>query len=423
MYGTVSSVATDNTSMTMIKDYPVYPATNPETAVQSSQSLTILADSTSGTLFYDLDAKTVATIRDFSSLAGSLGGKFVRVAARYQDNGTLVAVRIWTSSTFNTVWTGPEGHVLHVNSTTDVMVVENENGIGIPITVDGNTQFFFRQPQDGLADATPIATGTGFLAAKNLVRGFKVQVGVVDPLAVPRVAQTVDIEIAKYDGFLSAPNGSGFVYTRDYRTPADDFTITLGYISSSTPNGVDSNGNQIDGFKWWNFTFPTLADTGSTAVTDFVNATDGSANFGGSAQPMAVWGVSDATWNDPANPHGWSARWTVLLPTPVPLGVVSTGWSSGSKGGSIARTVPGGSNAVTVDLSSVTGSATLVSQVDGTNGIVTVTPQDLTSATGLAHVSAALVAGTPVKAFGVPQADGSIKAYVLLYLTGTMSAQ
>jgi len=76
MYGTVSSVATDNTSMTMIKDYPVYPATNPETAVQSSQSLTILADSTSGTLFYDLDAKTVATIRDFSSLAGSLGGKF-----------------------------------------------------------------------------------------------------------------------------------------------------------------------------------------------------------------------------------------------------------------------------------------------------------------------------------------------------------
>jgi len=85
--------------------------------------------------------------------------------------------------------------------------------------------------------------------------------------------------------------------------------------------------------------------------------------------------------------------------------------------------VPGGSNAVTVDLSSVSGSATLVSQVDGTNGIVTVTPQDLTSATGLAHVSAALVAGTPVKAFGVPQADGSIKAYVLLYLTGTMSAQ
>jgi hypothetical protein len=144
--------------MTIIRDDPVYPATNPESAVQSAQSLTIRADSTSGSLFYDMDAKTAVTIRDFSSLAAGLGGNFVRVAARYQDKGTLVAVRIWTSSTFNTAGISPEDHGLHVNSSTDVMVVENENGIGIPITVDGNTQLFFRQPQDGLADATPIAT-------------------------------------------------------------------------------------------------------------------------------------------------------------------------------------------------------------------------------------------------------------------------
>jgi hypothetical protein len=56
----------------------------------------------------------------------------------------------------------------------------------------------------------------GFLAVKSLVRGFKVHgfkvhVAVVDPLAVPLVAPTVDIEIAKYDGFISAPNGTGFV--------------------------------------------------------------------------------------------------------------------------------------------------------------------------------------------------------------------
>jgi hypothetical protein len=79
---------------------------------------------------------------------------------------------------------------------------------------------------------------------------------------------------------------------------------------------------------------------------------------------------------------------------------------------------------VTINLSSVSGSATLVYQIDTTNGIVTVTPQDLTSASGLANVSAALVAGAPAKAFGVPQADGSIKAYVVFYLTGAqLSAQ
>jgi hypothetical protein len=76
----------------------------------------------------------------------------------------------------------------------------------------------------------------------------------------------------------------------------------------------------------------------------------------------------------------------------------------------LAMTVPGAGNPVPVELSSVSGSATLVYQVDTTHGIVTVTPQDLTSSTGLANVSAALLAGTPVKAFGVPQADESIQS-------------
>jgi hypothetical protein len=87
--------------------------------------------------------------------------------------------------------------------------------------------------------------------------------------------------------------------------------------------------------------------------------------------------------------------------------------------GNFQGSVPGGANPVTVDLSSVSGSATLVYQIDTTNGIVTVSPQDLTSSSGLATVSAALVAGTPVKVFGVPQPSGTIKAYVLFYLTGT----
>jgi hypothetical protein len=416
-YGTVTSVASDGSSITFNKDYAVYPPTNPETAVQTSLSLSVLADAANGTLFYDMDAKTVNTLTSFSSVASSLTGKFIRVAARYQENGTLVAVRVWASSTFNTVWISPEGHVLHVN--TNVMVVENEDGLPVPITVDSDTEFFFRQPQDSLADATPIGTGPGFLAAKNLVRGFKVHVGVKDVLAVPLHAETVDIEIAKYDGLISAPSSTSFVYTRNFHTAADDYTVTLPYISGTTPNGKDANGNQIDGFKWWNFAYPTLADTGASAINDFVAATNGSVNFGGSVPAMKVWGVSYVTWNDPANPNGWSARWTVLLPTPVPLGTVSTAWSSNGNGGSIALTVPGGANPVTIDLSSVSGSGTLVYQVDTTGGIVTITPQDLTSASGLATVSAALTVGTPVKAFGVPQADGTIKSYVLFYLTGT----
>ena len=417
MYGTVTATAADGTAFTITKDYPVHPATNPETAIASKQSLSILADAANGTIFYDVDAKTHTVIKDFSSVAATLDGKYVRVAARYQDDGTLVAVRVWASASFQKVWLSPEGHVLHVNTTSNVLTVENEDAAPVPLTVDANTQFFFRTPAKGLADTTPIGTGTGFLA--NLKRGFKVHVAVVDPLANPLVAQTVDIEIAKFDGAISAPSTSGFTYTRSFVTPADDYTVTLPYISSATPNGTDASGAAIQGFKWWNLTFPTLAESGASAIPDFVSATGGAASFGGTARPMRVWGESYALWNDPASPNGWAADFTVLVPQPAPLGVVATPWAPSANGGSFGLAVTGGTNTVTVDLSSVVGSATLVYQVDRTNDVVTVSPEDLTTADGLAAVAAHLVASAPVKVFGVPQADGSIKAYIVFYFTGS----
>ena len=74
----------------------------------------------------------------------------------------------------------------------------------------------------------------------------------------------------------------------------------------------------------------------------------------------------------------------------------------------------------TIDISTAAGSATLVYQVDRTNDIVTVSPIDVTTQTGLATLGNALAnAGTPVKVFGVPQLDTSLKAYVLTYFTGT----
>ncbi len=125
-YGSVTAVAADGTSLTMTKDLPALPIASPEDAVATGQSLQILADSTNGTLFYDVDAKTSVTIKSFSSEA-SLVGKFVRVAARYQSDGTLVATRVWASSQFNSVWASPEGHVLHVDTANNVFLVANES--------------------------------------------------------------------------------------------------------------------------------------------------------------------------------------------------------------------------------------------------------------------------------------------------------
>jgi hypothetical protein len=416
MYGTVMSVSSDDTSVTITKDYPVEPPTNPETEITSNQSLTILADANNGTLFYDVDAKTVVTIKNFSTVASGLQNRFLRVAARYQADGSLVAVRMWVANAFNSVWLSPEGHVLHVNTTTDVVTVENELGAPVQLTVNANTEFFFRTPWNAVADSTPIGVGTSFLTNKDLVRGFKIHCSVVDPLASPLVAQTIDIEIARYDGSISAVNANTFTYTRKFNTPGDNYTFALPYISSSTPNGSDpSTGAAISGFKWWNFTFPTIVDSGTNAIPDFEAATNGTVNFGGTAGAYPAWGVSYAKWNDPIQANTWAVPWTVLIPTTVPLGTAATSYSNGV----FTMSETGGVTAVPVDLSTTSGSGTLVYQVDRTNGIVTVSAVDITTSAGQTTITNNLIAGTPVKVFGVPQANATIKAYVVIYFTGT----
>jgi len=414
-YGNVSAISSDNSSITITKEFPAEPHVNPETAIGGTQSLQILADATNGTLFYDVDAKTKSVIMNFST-ESALVGKYVRIAARYQEDGTLVATRIWASSQFNSVWLSPEGHVLHVNAANDVIWVADESGRPVAMTVDANTEFFFREPQNPGVDAAPIGTGPAFLTSKNLARGFKVHASVVDPLATPLVAQSIDIETAEYDGTISAPTTSGFTYTRNFRTPSDDYVYTLDYIAAASANGTDDAGAAIVGYKWWNFAYPTLLMSGTDAVSQFISATNGSVDFGGTVGAVPSRGVSYATWNDPANSGGWAAAASVLLPSILPLGNVATGLVNDA----FTMTVVGGATAATVDVGSSSGSATLVYQIDRTNGMVTVSPIDITTGPGLAQLTNELVAGTPVKVYGVPQAGGTLKAYVLAYFTGEL---
>jgi Domain of unknown function (DUF5666) len=355
-------------------------------------------------------------VKDFSAEAATLAGKYVRVAARYQENGTLVAVRVWASSDFSNVWLSPEGHVTSVDAANGIIRVANESGGATPVSIDANTQFFFRTPANAQADATPIATGAGFLTNEDLVRGFKVHVSVVDPLATPIVAQTVDIETATYSGRISSATATGFTYTHDFVRVTDDYVANLSYIAATTANGTDVDGNAIQGFKWWNFTYPTLETSGSAAIPDFISATNGGLNFGGSVGALNAWGLSTSIWGDPANASGWSVREAVLMPTPVPLGTVTTPYG----GGTFAMTVQGGAQPATVDVSTATQSATLVYQIDRTGAVVTISPIDVTSSSGLSTVTQNLIAGVPVKVYGVPQSDGTLQAYVIVYYTGML---
>jgi hypothetical protein len=190
--------------------------------------------------------------------------------------------------------------------------------------------------------------------------------------------------------------------------------VNLGYISNTSDNGKDSNGNAVMGYKWWNFTYPTLADTGANAVSDFVATTNGGVDFGGTVGSVKTYGVSAARWGDSANTTGWSVPWTILLPAPVPLGTVATGMVNNA----FTMTVAGGTMPATVDVSTTTGSATLVYQIDRSNGVVTISPVDVTTSAGLQTLTNGLSAGTSVKVYGIPQPDGTLKSYVIDYFTG-----
>ncbi len=419
MYGDVTAVASDGSSLTLTKELPTLPVVSPETPVLTGTTLQILADATYGTLVYDLDAGTSTTVKSFASQVATLSGRYVRLSARYQENGTLVAVRIYVSSDFNKLWLSPEGHVLHVDTANDTLSVENSAGVAVPITISPSTAFYYRQPANPSADAAPIGTGPAFLTAGDLVRGFKVQVTVVDPLASPLVAQSVDIESARYSGEISGalPDGTGFTYTHDFPSAMDDYQVTLDYIASTSANGVDANGNPITGFKWWDFAYPTDLSDGASAIQQFAAAVGGGAagGFSFAGLNLNVWGFSAARWGDAANPTGWSVPFTILEPTRLPRATVDTGLVNGA----FTLTPQEGTTPGTVDVSTTSGSATLVYQVDRVNGIVTMSPIDITTAGGLSTLTTALTSGTAVKVYGVPQSDGTLKAYVLLYFTGT----
>ena len=268
-YGEVVSVSSDYTYITIDKAYPVSPITSPETAtVSTTTTLPILADASNGTLLYNLDGSTPDTpspITSFQSLASTLPGMYVRIAARYQANGTLVATRIFASSTFATVWANPEGHVLHVNTTTDVMHVTKEDGTATAILIGPNTTFYNQTSNTVL---NPVAgSGQTFFKGSvnglpNVARGFKVNVA-VDPLSTttPPTALSVEIDVARYNGAISDSGSTGFTYTRNFHMAdglggKDDYTGTIDYISSSSSN-TDQQGAAIDGFYWWDFTYPT----------------------------------------------------------------------------------------------------------------------------------------------------------------------
>jgi hypothetical protein len=328
----------------------------------------VAVDTTNGSLFYDLDQSPITPVPSTTVPAGLTAGKYVRIASRFQGAGQLTAVRVWyTADKAKLHRFSPEGHVVAVDTVAHTMkVLWNPAGPGTPlalttVNVDGGTNFFFH------GGASAIGTGTAFLG--NVAPGFKVQMTVADPAAATLTAASVDIQRAHYEGTLALAGGNtGLTFTNPRYSRTADFAAS--------------------NFTWWNFTYPTLANTGSAGLVSVLTP----------LAPDTARGASGLTWN--AATSAWNAQNAILLP------IAQKGQITGALSGNTFGFTPTGGSAESVDLSSTLGSATLVFQVTNQGGIITVTPL----ASG--QWAAAFTVGTPARIFAVPTA-GNLRAYVV----------
>ena len=327
----------------------------------AGNDLTVQVDSAAW--FWDVDAK----------LQGSLGGlkvgKFALVSLRMQPDGSLWLVRAWYSASALQEWT-PEGHVTGVDLVGKRLLVSTDTSAPRAFAIDTDTTFTFQADQ---------ALGTGQAILSNLWSGFKVQIEVKDPLAVPMHAKSVNIQRAVDGGVLKTATATAFTYAHP----------VLG----------DRQHAYASPFSWWYVGFPGTAFSSSAS---FAAAVTG-------AGDVKSQGVSDLVWN--AGTSAWDASNAIFLPVNLPQGTVSASYSGGQLGFTFLNSA-NASQTITVSLNATPGLQPAVLEAVKQAGVVTVTAVDP------AAWGTKLVAPAKIRVAVVPKPDNSFAAYSVVIFTG-----
>jgi len=320
------------------------------------------------------------------------GGKYAKVQFRFQNDASIGSVRVWLSSNQAKLAScTTEGHVVKweglATQPWDYFYLLNGQGKSVQYFVDDATQFFL----DG--GLTPIGTGKTCLAW--LYPDFKVQVTLVDPTAAQPVAKDINIQHALVDGVFTTTTASGFSYlNHKYDVGSNAHPVALPYDPS---------------FNWATVNSPTSISSDVSAFLAQASAT---------GTNLQASGFSALNWN--SRNANWVAADTVLTPSQLSAKsqLVSTGYISGSLTISYdytnwdQTTVP---TTLAVHLSSATGAETQVTrftrraQGSNPNG----DPEVTMSTVAPADWNTELAAGAKVRVYGLPNADGSLNAFVV----------
>lgn len=359
--GQVTSVATDASSFVLHTSH--------------GADLTLKVDATNKTLFYDLDATPVNPVASTTVPAGLTVNKYAKVTARYQDDGSQWAARVWYSADASKLptWT-PEGHVVKVDALNKAITVLSDTGTPMKFSVADTTQFFFH------GGTTAIGSGSAFLS--NVSRGFKVHVTVADVLAKPMVAKEIDIQNGVYDGDLQNANATDFSYLKALWTQTE--THKVGYDAA---------------FTWWNFAYPATASSDKTAFIAKANA---------AGTNLVAHATSSLNWVN----NAWVAKDAIFLPATVSMASqkVSSPYANGAMVIAYRYFLPDGTQVpatLTVNLNPTAGSQPIVTEFTRSLNGITVTRLDANA------WAAKLVNNAKVRVYGIPKGDGTLDAYVV----------
>jgi len=239
------------------------------------------------------------------------------------------------------------------------------------------------------------SAGPDFLSAGNLALGFTAIPVFRFPLQGAVTLLSVDIVSPDFKGTVTAVDGNQVTLSCPTGTDAAALAPVLPFVGPAA--GSDGAGNSQQGFAWWEAGAPDKAQAGTASFAEAAGAT---VDFGGTLGAMRALATVHAVWGNAANPVGWSAQWAVLETLPLPEGTVAVAYASSGFG----LALPGGANTVTVDMdaSTVCYRADLPA-TDWYGGSPFPALTRVSPAT-------ALMKGAAVKVFGIPAADGHLKA-------------
>jgi hypothetical protein len=366
--GTVASVASDASSFTLTTDH--------------GKTFTIHAGSAAvPTCFYDLDQAPVSALSSNNVPSTLVPGLDVACSARYQDDGSLVAVRVWYTAAAGTLpsWT-PEGHVAKVDAANGILYVLDPSGNAVPYTISQTTRWFWKGDP-----STDISGGQGLAFLPNVDRYFKVHVTVADPSATPLAAASVDIQRAFAEGTLTSADASGFSYARTW----GDGTVSRHALGFSGT------------FSFWDFTFPSSASSDLTAFQ--AEATSGII-LDTSEQEYLPFGESSLGYA--GGSEVWDAQDLIFMPTAISSHAqdVVVAYAGGAM---TVKAKDKGAVGVAVTLDATPGDQPLVTLYARSGSAVAVTPLDST------QWAKNLTKGAEVRVYGVPDGKGHLKAYYI----------